>query len=285
MNIPFFDEQVRILQWIATLRTEWLDSIFLFLNYFDSVYFMMVIIPCVWIGISYRWGIRVAILSILSTVINYHFKHLLDLPRPIVAFPDFPMLPFSDPGYPSGGAQTAALLGGLLIYGWRSYWAWAIGVFYILLIGFSRLYLGVHYPMDVLGGYCIGFAILFSYIWSNTYIEKYFEAQGRGFCIICGVLFASLYAFFLPSPFGYRMMSALIGFFLGTYLSLRFHLYPQRPQPVLKRVYNVCLTILIVYILYFLTPSHTPPLIQSFIIALWISLGATPFCRKLLVKR
>ncbi len=285
MNLPFFNEQIHFLQSIATFRSGWLDPVFFVLNYFDSVYFMMVVIPCVWLGISYRWGLRVAILSILSTIVNYHLKHLFDLPRPIVVLPDFPMVPYTDPGFPSGGAQTAALLGGLLIYSWKNPWAWTVGVFYIFLIGFSRLYLGVHYPMDVLGGYCIGFAILFCYIWSIDFIEKFCETQGRGFCILSSIVFCSLYSFFLPSPFGYKMMSALLGFSLGTYLSLRFHLYPIHPRPLWTRVYSALITILVIYVLYFLTPSTAPRLLQSFAIALWISFGATPFCRALLPKR
>lgn len=280
-NIPFFTSQVDFLYKIASFRNEWLDWIFLFLNYFDTVYFLMVVIPVVWIAVSPRWGLRVAILLIFSSLLNTHLKVLFQQPRPIVDFPDLAMLPFRSPGFPSGAAQTAALLGGLFVYGWKSSKAWAIAIPYALLIGFSRLYLGVHYVTDVLGGYCIGLAILYAFISSINSIDTFCKKQGRGFCIVLAILICSFYVFLVPSASGYRLMGAFLGFSAGAYTSIRFHLNPIKSRTVPIRCLSAFITVLIVYILYFLTSCARgiPPAIQSFIIAIWISLGAFPFCR------
>jgi undecaprenyl-diphosphatase len=66
--------------------------------------------------------------------------------------------------FPSGHAVLAVSLYGFLIYFfWKQFKRWEIragalflGLLIILLIGFSRLYLGVHYLNDVLAGYMIG---------------------------------------------------------------------------------------------------------------------------------
>ena len=284
MNIPFFTTQVDFLYRISAMRGEWLDPIFLFLNYFDSVYFLLVLIPFVWIGISPRWGLRIAILTIFCTLLNYNIKLLFHQPRPIVDFPDLAMLPFLDPGFPSGGAQMAALLGGLLIYSWKHKWTWVIGISYPLLIGFSRLYLGVHYPTDVLGGYAIGLLILFVFIFTINPIEKICKKQGRGFCVILSVLICFLYSYLLPSAAGYRLMGAFLGFCLGAYVALIFDLAPTRPRSDRNRILSSIATIFIVYVLFFLTSKSTPPPLQAFIIALWISAGAFPACRAFLPK-
>ena len=284
MTIPFYTTQVDFLYRIASMRGEWIDPLFLFLNYFDSVYFLLVLIPAVWVGISPRWGLRIAILTIFCTLLNYHLKWVFHQPRPIVDFPDLAMLPSNDPGFPSNGAQMAALIGGLLIYAWKNKWAWVIGISYALLIGFSRLYLGVHYPTDVLGGYAIGLLILFAFIYSIDPIEKFCKKQGRGFCVILSVLITFLYSYFFPSPAGYRLIAAFLGFSLGAYAAISFHLNPTRPRSTRTRFLGSLITIAIVYLLYFITSKSTPPPIQAFIIALWISAGALPASRAFLPK-
>jgi undecaprenyl-diphosphatase len=90
---------------------------------------------------------------------NFFARH-----RPV--FPDPLNPPLPGPGFPSGHSMTGMLLYGLILYlllprlpsmGWRllaTIGALAI----VLLIGFSRLYMGDHYPTDVLGGYAFGLA-------------------------------------------------------------------------------------------------------------------------------
>jgi undecaprenyl-diphosphatase len=75
-------------------------------------------------------------------------------------FPGYPV-PHSY-SFPSGHAVMAAGFWGVLallmameLRGWRRWALTALGAVLALLIGFSRLYLGVHYPSDVLGGYLL----------------------------------------------------------------------------------------------------------------------------------
>ena len=65
--------------------------------------------------------------------------------------------------FPSGHATIAVGFWGVLVLlmasrleGWRRWGVAVLGVLLVLLIGFSRLFLGVHYPSDVLGGYLLG---------------------------------------------------------------------------------------------------------------------------------
>jgi undecaprenyl-diphosphatase len=281
MDIPYFSTQLQWLESIATHRSVFLNPIFLFLNYFDTVYFLMIVIPVVWIAVSPRWGLRIALVLILSALINFHLKWLFHSPRPIEADPTLAMLPFRDPGFPSGAAQTSALLAGLLVYGWKSAWAWAIAIPYALLIGFSRLYLGVHYPTDVLGGYCIGLALLFAFIYSIDPIEKFCKEQKGSFCVIIAAILSLLYVFLAPSPQGYRLIASFLGFCLGAYGAHLFRLNPAKRLPLRIRISSASLTVLTVYILYFLTRNILSP-IQSFLISFWISFAAFPFCRAFL---
>jgi len=83
--------------------------------------------------------------------------------RPV--FPD-PLDPLPGPGFPSGHSMTAILLYWLildLILPRLPSWRWRLlaaldAALIILLVGYSRLYMGSHYLTDVLGGYTFGLA-------------------------------------------------------------------------------------------------------------------------------
>lgn len=65
--------------------------------------------------------------------------------------------------FPSGHAiSSAALATAVILMTWGDRrWRWpvaAVAIGYTLMVGVSRLYLGVHYPVDVIAGWCVGVA-------------------------------------------------------------------------------------------------------------------------------
>lgn len=70
--------------------------------------------------------------------------------------------PEFDYGFPSGHAMASmGLVIALVILSWYSPWRWwvrGVGLAYVLMIGWTRLYLGVHYPSDIVAGWMASLA-------------------------------------------------------------------------------------------------------------------------------
>lgn len=138
-------------------------------------YFLLIPIITVFFIIKKNWRIalEITVVLILSSGLNVFLKNIIGRPRP----PEINRLVFADfTSFPSGHAMSAITFYGFIIYlsfllikkRWLKYGLIIVCFFMIFLIGFSRIYLGVHYPSDILAGYLAGIAwLMFSVLILN----------------------------------------------------------------------------------------------------------------------
>lgn len=83
------------------------------------------------------------------------------------------------PSFPSGHTQGVTTTWGYLAYRLRRPWMWALTVGVILAVGFSRLYLAVHFPQDIIGGFLFGVLTLLAFVAIERYVAPRYLALSR----------------------------------------------------------------------------------------------------------
>jgi membrane-associated phospholipid phosphatase len=143
----------------------WLEAPMQFFSFLGSPDFFLIFIPLVYWSIGAALGIRIWFILLAGAGLTELFKMALHGPRPYWLSTDVRALT-SDPGFgvPSGHALMATGLWGMIAAYYRKAWVWVAAVLLVLFIGLSRLYLGVHFPHDVLVGWILGFLTLWAFV-------------------------------------------------------------------------------------------------------------------------
>ncbi len=167
--------QIEIIREIQRFRGPFTDSFFLALNFFDTLEFFFILIPTVWLLAGWKVGLRFFYLMVASGLLNFHCKEFFSLHRPVYFAPELAMVKTKTFGFPSGAAQTAIIFSGLLISYLSKYRGIFAALLYTLLISFSRIYLGVHFFTDILGGWVLGSSLWLLYSYFQSRYTNYIE--------------------------------------------------------------------------------------------------------------
>ena len=276
-----FTFEYNILKFFESIRTPFLNKLFIGITKFGSFDFYIIVIPALFFIVKEKKAYRVLFRLIFSYIVNTLLKNTFKLPRPSeekleVLFKE------SGPGYgfPSGHAQNSMVFWLSLYTEFGGRILLLIGIVATLLISLSRLYLGVHFFMDVVGGLAIGLIVLFLYI---LILQKPLDRISEGkksitIPISVGLLIIS---FFNPFSMG-TLLSSISGLILGTGVSseLNYEMKRGTIPLILRIVIGVGGLILIRYELkVVLGDTFYINIIRYFIMGLWIT-----FISKLLFK-
>jgi len=150
------------MEWVLSVRAEWLTplmKIFTFLG--DEEFFLLFLPLAYWLWNKDIMG-RVGMVLLFTFVLNAVIKSIFQVPRPDLIEH---LVHADDWSFPSGHSQAAMVLWGWLAYEFRDRRGYILAALLIVAVGFSRVYLGVHYPTDVLGGWFIGLLTILGYSW------------------------------------------------------------------------------------------------------------------------
>lgn len=165
----------------ADIATPWLDRFIKIMTFFASRQFLtpaalFLIAYFLFVRKHHWYSLKVPVVALGSITLNIVLKYFFDRPRPMM-----PLVEASGLSFPSGHSMVAASFYGLLIYlAWKHierpvlrYFTVTFLVAFVLVIGFTRIYLRVHYATDVLAGFAAGFLWVIIGIWFLRRMERF----------------------------------------------------------------------------------------------------------------
>lgn len=183
--------------WFQT-ASGWLITLFKGITFLGNTEFYLIIMPALYWCIDATLGIRTGIMLLVSGGLNTILKFAFQAPRPFwVSSQVTNFAGGSGFSFPSGHAQNAASVWGLIGSSVQKAWFRWFSLLVIILIGLSRIVLGVHFVHDVLAGWLVGAGLLWLYLKLETSLVAWFK--DRSFLVQLLALLLATSLFLLPA--------------------------------------------------------------------------------------
>lgn len=159
----------------------WLIMPMRLVSFLGQEEFYLLLMPVLYWSVDSSLGIRLGMMLLLAQFTNTFFKLLGHGPRPYWLDQRVQALSTETSfGIPSGHAQSSMGIFGLLAAQLRQRGVTVLMAVVILLVGISRLYLGVHFLSDVLAGWLIGAALLWLFVKLDRPVSAWVERLNMG---------------------------------------------------------------------------------------------------------
>lgn len=232
---------MQFLYWLEGIRTPFLDTVFSLITHLGSeIVFMALAVVMYWCA-NKSQGLYLLSVGCLGTTVNQFLKLACRVPRPWVRDPNFTIVESARAdatgySFPSGHTQNAIGTFGCLAMGAKRRWLQILFVLLAVMTSFSRMYLGVHTPSDVLVSAAIAAAMV---LLMYPLFRGLDEHPKRGLWILLGlfavnalfVLYANLWEF--PADVdpenlehginnAAKLMGALLGMAVGYWIDMKW---------------------------------------------------------------
>lgn len=264
---------------IQAFRTPVLDAFFRAVSFLGEEDFYILILPVLVWCLHKKIGYRPALLYLFSAYASTFFKSFVAAPRPYqVDSTLYAPLKATGYGIPSGHTQGGIVTWGYFATKMRTPLWWALAFVLTFLIAVSRMYLGDHFPQDVIAGALIGAIFLALYVVLEPRIAQWLATRTDlwarlAIAIIVPLVFAALYLKDAGAALG-----TLWGAVIGLVLESEWIRFDHRGSPA-KQIIKLALGLSVALGLRFglkaiLPEGDISSFVRYGVIGFWVTFGA-----------
>ncbi len=267
-----------IILFIQRAASPILDWLSIGVTTLGSEEFYLIAIPILYWCVEKKFAFKLGMVFLLSAYVNDLLKEIFQTPRPDPSMVRV-LYPESGGGYafPSGHAQGAAVFWGTIAWQLKRAWVWVLALLLIIGIGISRLYLGVHWPIDVVGGWLIGAVILGLYIiYDTTHPVRGLVPKTIPLIIIV-IAFSAILFVIYSGDTAVRVTGTLAGMAIGFILEEEYFVFEPKSvwwYQIVKVVVGLAVVFAIkIFVKKLLPDVPVSNLVRYLIIGLWVTAG------------
>ena len=268
--------QIEIIKFIQSMISPFWDVFFQIVTMTGEEYFYILAAAIIFWCVNKKFGYKLGFALLTSTIINTVLKDVINSARPIgvSGIRSLRVETATGQSFPSGHTQGATSFWISSIIHVRKRWIYIVGSLAILLVGISRLYLGVHWPIDVIGGILIGVI----WVFISNYIFEYAEATKKTWILMIIIVPMLIGMIFFREKAYYTISGTVLGFYVGYILESKYIQYEVRNTKVkqlIKLVFGLGILIALKGALKEILPINIfSDFFRYFVVGLWITVGA-----------
>ncbi|MEG6587053.1 phosphatase PAP2 family protein [Dendrosporobacter sp. 1207_IL3150] len=263
---------------VQQFRTPFLDDLFRIITLMGEEEFYLAALPIILWNLEYSVAIRLISCILLSHYFNTFIKDIVSQPRPFIYNAAVQLTPASGYSFPSNHAQNGLVFWGGLGYSLQKKSLFMAAGVIAFLIGVSRVYLGVHFPSDILAGWVFGILMLNLFFRGSLISELAPNFRDWRYEAVLALIVPLLLLAVSPVRDNWAITAAISGGWFGVLIRKYFiKNIPQKfesdwKNSALRVVFGLCSLALILYILKAALPNEESNIYNIFrFIRYWLA--------------
>ena len=246
--------ELDILRAIQSIGNPSLDVLFQLITILGEQTIIVVIMVSIYWSYDKVLGEYIVYSSLTGVLVNNSIKDIFKMQRPIGEDGIRSLRVETATGYsfPSGHTQQATTFYGSLFMYTKKKWLYILSIIVITLVGFSRMYLGVHYPKDVLFGVIFGVLTIII----TNYLFKRINNKLLLYTITF-IIFLPALTFARSSDF-IKGLGTFLGFIIGVFIERRyvnFSVEGTRFNKIVRVLLGILILMILITILKIVFPK------------------------------